>query len=162
MPFRLLALCKAVQELSAENERLQLIVDGKTFVTQELSSPAELAKERDELRDALYKLTDYTYDYAIPGGDGKLQALRAHASAVMAMLLPSPPQEAGEAVKAITQTKAQELALLRTIVKPGNICQVQSNEAFIDCCYVINWNYTKRKLAEIRKKYAALAKDGAK
>ena len=44
--FLVLALCKAVQELSAENERLQLVVDGKTFVTRELANPWVSVKER--------------------------------------------------------------------------------------------------------------------
>lgn len=59
--------------------------DGMTAYVEQLKQ--ELAAERQkvaELAGVLRSLTDYTYEAAIPGGDNKLQGLRAHAAATLA------------------------------------------------------------------------------
>ena len=107
--FLVLALCKAVQELSAENERLQLIVDGKTFVTQELASPWISVKEyKPEIGQKVFVycvdapgntyMEVMTFDWDMHGGycwyeqDGDFWG----GEVTHWMPLPSPPQEAQE------------------------------------------------------------------
>lgn len=60
-------------------------------------------------------------------------------------------------MKAITQTDAEELELLRKILHISNIGEVEVRDAFFDCLSVVYWKSGKRELSRIRRKYEELA-----
>lgn len=83
---------EAIRLLTADQERIALLTDANAKLGTELLKHSDEVNSRGErirlLTEALEKLVDYTYEYAIPGGDGVLQALRAHANAALSQSKP--------------------------------------------------------------------------
>ena len=64
--------------------------------------------------------------------------------------------------RAITQTDAEMLALLKEIIHAVNTWKVNIRDGMLDCCHVIYWHHSKRELVKIRRKYAAMRVSGRK